>query len=158
VLEVNRKSRALPDHSVPEAGLRIAEAADRTGVSAHTLRYYERAGLVVTDVDRTAGGRRRYHQLDLDWILVCTRLRATGMPIKTIRRYAELVSAGRGNEEERLALLEAHRTEVLAQLADVQENLRLIDHKIDVYRGRLAAGDADQLWAPAPDGQASTRR
>nr|WP_269091223.1 MerR family transcriptional regulator [Actinopolymorpha cephalotaxi] len=136
----------------------IAEAASRTGVSAHTLRYYERAGLVVTDVDRTAGGRRRYHQFDLDWIGVCTRLRATGMPIRTIRRYAELVSAGRGNEEERLSLLEAHRTEVLAQLADIQENLRLIDHKIDVYRGRLEAGDADHLWAPAPDGPPRTRR
>ncbi|WP_349497806.1 MerR family transcriptional regulator [Actinoallomurus iriomotensis] len=53
----------------------------------HTLRYYERAGLVVTPVGRTAGGRRRYHQLDLEWIVVCTKLRATGMPIKTIRRY-----------------------------------------------------------------------
>lgn len=114
----------------------------------HTLRYYERAGLVVTAVDRTAGGRRRYHQIDLDWIVVCTRLRATGMPIRTIRRYAQLVSVGRGNEQERLALLEAHRAEVSAKLAEIRDNLKLIDHKIDVYRGRLAAGDADRLWAP----------
>ncbi len=132
----------------PQPGLGIAEAARRTGVSVHTLRYYERAGLVVTTVERTAGGRRRYHQLDLDWITVCTKLRATGMPIKTIRRYAELVAAGRGNEEERLALLEAHRAEVTAKLAELEQNLKTIDHKIDVYRGRLAAGDADQLWAP----------
>lgn len=126
----------------------IAEAARRSGVSTHTLRYYERAGLVVTPVDRTVGGRRRYHQLDLEWITVCTRLRATGMPIKTIRRYAELVSAGRGNEQERLALLEAHRASVLGKIAELEENLELINHKVDVYRGRLAAGDADQLWAP----------
>jgi DNA-binding transcriptional MerR regulator len=127
---------------LPAAGLSIAEAARRTGVSAHTLRYYERAGLVVTAVDRTSGGWRRYHQLDLDWIVVCTRLRATGMPIKVIRRYAELVSAGSGNEQERLALLEAHRASVRAKLAEIQENLALIDHKIDVYRSRLgtAAG------------------
>ena len=131
-----------------QAGLSIAEAARRTGVSVHTLRYYERAGLVVTTVGRTASGRRRYHQLDLDWITICTRLRATGMPIKTIRRYAQLVAAGRGNEQERLGLLEAHRAEVPARLAELQENLKLIDHKIDVYRGRLAAGDADRLWAP----------
>jgi len=143
VLEV--KPRAVP-RSQP--GVSIAEAARRTGVSVHTLRYYERAGLVVTAVDRTAGGRRRYHQIDLDWIVVCTRLRATGMPIRTIRRYAELVSAGRGNEQERLALLEAHRAEVSAKLAEIRDNLKLIDHKIDVYRGRLAAGDADRLWAP----------
>ncbi|UOZ11002.1 MerR family transcriptional regulator [Amycolatopsis sp. WQ 127309] len=133
---------------IPAAGLSIADAARRTGVSAHTLRYYERAGLVVTRVDRTAGGRRRYRKLDLDWITVCTRLRATGMPIKTIREYAELVAAGRGNEQDRLALMEAHRAEVLAKLAELQENLQLIDHKIDVYRGRLEAGDADRLWAP----------
>jgi DNA-binding transcriptional MerR regulator len=70
------------------------------------------------------------------------------MPIRGIRRYAELVAAGPGNEEERLALLEAHRAEVLARLAEIQENLKAIDHKIDVYRGSLAAGDADGLWAP----------
>jgi DNA-binding transcriptional MerR regulator len=132
----------------PTAGLSIADAALRTGVSAHTLRYYERAGLVVTTVDRTPGGRRRYQPQDLHWITVCTKLRATGMPIKTIRRYAQLVSAGSGNEEERLALLEAHRADVTAKLAGVQENLKAIDHKIDVYRGRLAAGDVDRLWAP----------
>jgi len=130
---------------VSEAGLTIAEAARRTGVSAHTLRYCERAGLVVADVDRTSGGRRRYHERDLRWILVCTKLRATGKSIRTIRRYAE----GHGNEKERLALLESHRAGVLEQIALLQDNLELIDHKIDVYRGRLAAGDADSLWTPA---------
>ena len=106
------------------------------------------AGLVVTPVERNHSGRRRYHQLDLRWIVICTKLRAAGMPIKTIRRYAQLVSDGPGNEQERLALLEAHRADVTAKLAEIQENLRLIDHKIDTYRGRLAAGDADRLWAP----------
>ena len=155
MLEVKPQTAPEPARSDSQAGLSIAEAARRTGVSVHTLRYYERAGLVVTPVDRTAGGRRRYHQLDLDWIVVCTRLRATGMPIKTIRRYAQLVAAGRGNEQERLALLEAHRADVMAKLAEVEEHLKLIDHKIDVYRGRLAAGDADHLWAP--DGPATAR-
>jgi DNA-binding transcriptional MerR regulator len=149
MLEVKPGPAPGPARSGPAAGLSISEAARRTGVSVHTLRYYERAGLVVTAVDRTASGRRRYQQLDLDWITVCTRLRAAGMPIRTIRRYAQLVSAGRGNEQERLALLEAHRDKVTAQLAALQENLKLIDHKIGVYRGRLAAGDADQLWAPS---------
>jgi DNA-binding transcriptional MerR regulator len=138
VLEVN----------TPDQGLSIAEAAHRTGVSVHTLRYYERAGLVVTHIGRNAAGRRRYRKLDLDWIKICTKLRATGMPIRSIRRYAELVSSGRGNEQERLALLEAHRAEVVARIAELTENLELIDHKLDVYRGRLAAGDADGLWAP----------
>jgi DNA-binding transcriptional MerR regulator len=148
VLEVKPQPVPGPARSDPQAGLSIAEAARRTGVSAHTLRYYERAGLVVTTVGRTAGGRRRYQQQDLYWITICTKLRATGMPIKTIRRYAQLVSAGPGNEQERLALMEAHRADVTAKLAEVQENLKIIDHKINVYLGRLAAGDADQPWAP----------
>lgn len=135
---------------VKDGGVSIAEAARLTGVSVHTLRYYERAGLVVTTIDRTTSGRRRYSKLDLEWITICTKLRATGMPIRTIRRYAELVSEGRGNEKERLALMESHRVEVLAKLAEIQENLRVIDHKIDVYRGRLEAGEADHLWAPLP--------
>ena len=149
MLEVKPQPVPGPARSGPQAGLSIAEAARRTGVSVHTLRYYERAGLAVTAVDRTAGGRRRYQQQDLYWITVCTRLRATGMPIRTIRRYAQLVSAGPGNELERLALLEAHHADVTAKLAEIQENLTLINHKINVYRGRLAAGDADRLWAPS---------
>lgn len=139
MLEVN--SSPLPD-----GGVTIAEAARRTGVSVHTLRYYERAGLVVTSVGRTATGRRRYRQLDLDWIDVCTRLRATGMPIRLIRRYAELVAAGHGNEAERLALLEAHRSEIIARLGQLQDSLALVDHKITAYRERLATEDTD-LWA-----------
>ena len=142
---------ASPPPARPDApaALSIAEAARRTGVSAHTLRYSERAGLVITPVDRTQGGSRRYRAEDLKWIKICTKLRATGMPIKDIRRYAQMVAAGPGNEQERLALMEEHRAVVLARLAEVQENLKVIDHKIDVYRGRLAAGDADRLWAPS---------
>src|SRR5262244_799147 len=145
MLEV--KPASGPARPGTQAGMSIAAAARRTGVSVHTLRYYERAGLVVTPVDRNPSGRRRYQDEDLKWISMCTKLRATGMPIKGIRRYAQLVSAGPGNEQERLALLEAHRADVTAKLAEVQESLKLIDHKIDVYRGRLDAGDADQLWA-----------
>ncbi|TXL60872.1 MerR family transcriptional regulator [Aeromicrobium terrae] len=133
---------------VKRDGVSIAEAARLSGVSVHTLRYYERAGLVVTPVDRTPGGSRRYRELDLKWITICTKLRATGMPVRTIKRYADLVAAGPGNESERLALLEAHRDDVRARLAEIQESLAMIDHKVDVYRGAVAAGDADRLWAP----------
>jgi DNA-binding transcriptional MerR regulator len=103
VLEVKPRKVSAPASAGPQAGVTIAEAARRTGVSVHTLRYYERAGLVITPVDRTHSGRRRYRTEDLKWISICTKLRATGMPIRTIRRYAELVSAGPGNETERLA-------------------------------------------------------
>jgi DNA-binding transcriptional MerR regulator len=115
----------------------IAEAAAEAGVSAHTLRYYERAGLLAR-VDRNGAGHRDFTGEDIEWIVMVTRLRATGMPIRAIREYAELVRAGDGNEEQRLALLEEHRERVLQQLADIERNLELVDYKIGLYRDRLA--------------------
>ena len=115
----------------------VAEAAAEAGVSAHTLRYYERAGLLAR-VDRNGAGHRDFAEEDIEWIVMVTRLRATGMPIRAIREYAELVRAGDGNESERLALLEAHRERVLEQLASIQRNLELVDYKIGLYRERTS--------------------
>ena len=92
----------------------ISEAAEASGLTAHTLRYYERAGLL-DPVGREAGGRRRYGDRDLSRIAFLTKLRATGMPIREVREYAELLREGDGNERERLALLEAHRDQVRAR-------------------------------------------
>jgi DNA-binding transcriptional MerR regulator len=119
----------------------VAEAAREAGVSAHTLRYYERAGLLA-HVARNGSGHRRFTREDIEWVVMVTRLRATGMPIRAIREYAELVRAGEGNEAARLALLEAHRERVVAQLEAVQRNLELVDYKIGLYRERVrtAAG------------------
>ena len=117
--------------------LTIAEAAARTGLTAHTLRYYERDGLMLASVDRAVSGHRRYSDRDLTWIEMITRLRSTGMPIRDVRRYADLVRAGDGNEAERLELLKAHRERVEAQLAEVTAHLRAIDHKIGIYEGKL---------------------
>jgi DNA-binding transcriptional MerR regulator len=119
--------------AIAASELTIAEAAREAGVSAHTLRYYERAGLL-TPIERDGAGHRRFTAEDLEWVVMCTRLRATGMPIRVIRRYAELVRAGDGNEAERLALLEAHREVVLQRLAEMQRNLELVDYKIGLYR------------------------
>src|ERR1700728_3760451 len=96
--------------------LTIAEVAERTGLSRHTLRYYERDGLML-GVARADSGHRRSSEHDLGWINLLTKLRATGMPIREVRRYAELVRAGDGNEGERLVLLRAHRERVRVQLA-----------------------------------------
>ena len=118
--------------------LTIAEAAEAAGVSAHTLRYYERAGLL-TPVGRNGSGHRRFTQADVEWVVVCTKLRATGMPIRRIREYAELVEAGEGNEDARLALLREHRREVLERLAEIERNLELIDYKIGLYEDRVGS-------------------
>ena len=116
----------------PEAGLTIADAARTSGLSVHTLRYYERAGLI-GGVDRAASGHRRYSDEDMAWVEVLRCLRATGMPIARIRRYAELVWADDGNERERLELLQEHRLAVRAQLAEVREHLAFVDRKIANY-------------------------
>ena len=116
--------------------LTIAEAAERAGISAHTIRYYERAGLLAP-IERTDSGHRRFAAEDIEWIVVITKLRATGMPIRRIREYAELVREDDGNELERLTLLESHREEVLRRLDEVQQNLELVDYKIALYRKRL---------------------
>jgi len=113
----------------------IAEAAESLGLTADTLRYYEKDGLLLRPVPRDTSGHRRYDDADLRWVELVTRLRATGMPIRRVRQYADLVRAGAGNEEERLALLQDHRAQVLRQLAEVQAHLSAIEHKIDLYTG-----------------------
>jgi DNA-binding transcriptional MerR regulator len=119
------------------SSLTISDAARASGVSAHALRYYERAGLL-DPVDRAANGHRRYAEEDLARIQFLTKLRSTGMPIRKIREYAELMRQGDDSHEARLALLEAHRVAVRQRLAETERNLELIDRKIDYYRERLA--------------------
>ena len=94
---------------------------------------------MLRSVPRATSGHRQYAEDDLDWIRLITKLRATGMPIRDVRRYTDLVRAGEGNEQERLDLLRAHRQVVLARLAEVQEHLGAIDFKIDLYQARLNA-------------------
>ena len=118
-------------------GVTIAEASDRLGLSADTLRYYEKDGLLLRPVPRSSSGHRQYDEPDLRWIKLVTCLRATGMPIRDVRRYAALVREGDGNEEERLALLHAHRESVLRELAEVTAHLGAIDHKIGIYEHKL---------------------
>ena len=122
----------------------IAEAAAAAGLTPDTLRYYERDGLMVRPVRRSPTGHRRYDEADLTWIDLLTRLRGTGMPIRDMRRYAELVRAGSGTEQQRLELLRAPRAHVLAQLAQVQEHLGAIDRKIGIYTEQLAALDLER--------------
>lgn len=118
-------------------GLTIAEASVQLGLSADTLRYYEKDGLLLRPVPRSTSGHRQYDEPDLRWIKLVTCLRATGMPIRDVRRYAALVREGDGNEQERLALLHAHRESVLRELAEVTAHLGAIDHKIGIYEHKL---------------------
>lgn len=121
------------------AGLSIAEAVALTGLSADTLRYYERDGLMLRPIARGSSGHRQYGDHDITWIQLLTKLRSTGMPIRDVRRYADLVREGKGNEAERLELLRAHRRVVLARLAEVQDHLGAIDYKIGLYETQVSS-------------------
>ena len=113
--------------------LTISDVAAETGLTTSTLRYYEQEGLLRGQIDRASSSHRRYSEQDLRWVEFITKLRATGMPIRDIRRYTELAREGDHTTPERLALLVDHRERVLAQLADMQRSLDAIDFKIATY-------------------------
>jgi DNA-binding transcriptional MerR regulator len=115
----------------------IGQAAEKCGLSQHTLRWYERIGLL-GHIERGGDGRRRFSDGDLNWLSVLTKLRATGMPVRDMQRYAELVRSGAG-EAERIELLKRHREEVRRALATQRECLKLLDTKISNYSSRLSA-------------------
>ncbi|WUT32670.1 MerR family transcriptional regulator [Streptomyces sp. NBC_00691] len=128
--------------------LSIGEVAARTGLSVHALRFYEREALLAGPVRRTPGGRRQYTASDVDWLLICVRLRASGMPLADLKRFAELVRQGPGNETQRLDLLDTHRQRVDAQIQALEECRSLIAWKAGVYAEHLARGEAAGLWDP----------
>ena len=103
-LEHTQLVRSIRDHLEHRRGRR------QCGLSQHTLRWYERIGLLAK-IERGQDGRRRFSEGDLEWLSLLTKLRATGMPVRDMQRYAELVRSGAG-EAERIELLKKHREEV----------------------------------------------
>ncbi|HYF73607.1 MAG TPA: MerR family transcriptional regulator [Nocardioides sp.] len=122
-------------------GCTIEEAAERTGVSAHTLRYYERIGLLAP-VPRGSGGHRRYTDADLGAVVFLTLLRQTGMPIRDMQRFVELTRLGDHTIPDRVAVLTDHRTELVAHIALLRRHLAALDTKIGIYTEMLRAQSA----------------
>jgi DNA-binding transcriptional MerR regulator len=135
--------------TAPANLLTIGQVAERTGLSVHALRFYEREGLFTMPVNRI-GGRRVYTEDDVDWLAVCLVLRGAGMPLRDVRRYTELVRAGAGTEAERLQLLLEHEARVLAERQDLDRCLELIRHKVGVYQDILDDRVADHDCVAAP--------
>ncbi len=134
-----------------ETTLTIGEVSALTGLTTHALRFYEQEGLFFAPVRRNAAGRRIFTQEEVEWLKVCTKLRSSGMPLPEIRRYAQLVVEGAGNEAERLEILRQHEAKVQQQVADLQAALAVIHGKVEIYLRHLAAGTADQLWRNGPE-------
>lgn len=113
----------------------ISELAKATGVSVHTLRYYDGLGLIPS-VQRNEAGHRRFHPDHVRWIGLLDRLRTSGMSIARMRDYAELAVRGDATAEARADLLRTHRDEIRDRVAELQGCLAIVDAKIDLYEGR----------------------
>jgi DNA-binding transcriptional MerR regulator len=124
--------------------LTIQQMALATRLSTHTLRYYERAGLMKERVGRDdANGYRYYTQQDVIWIEFIKRLRATGMPIRDVQRYTELLRQGEHTISARMQLLKQHRSRVEEHLIEVEHHLSAITHKIAYYEQQYAQQGAN---------------
>ncbi|MGW6966216.1 MerR family transcriptional regulator [Streptomyces zaomyceticus] len=110
----------------------ISEVASLTGLPAHTLRWYERIGLM-PHVDRSHTGQRRFTDRDLNWLAFVGKLRLTGMPVADMVRYAELVREGDHTRDARRELLETTRRDVLSRITELQDTLAVLDIKIGHY-------------------------
>ena len=113
--------------------LTIHEVAQATGLSAHTLRYYERIGLI-HPINRQQNTHRHYTADDVGWIEFLLKLRATGMSIKDMQKYAELQRRGDDTLPERLQMLKSLRGSVEARISELNEHLKLICYKIEIYQ------------------------
>jgi DNA-binding transcriptional MerR regulator len=128
--------------------MKIGELAALTGLSDHTIRYYERIGLIPYAV-RDQSGQRAYDRSVLDWIEFLGRLKTTGMPIQGMLRYAQLRAAGPATERERGELLAAHRDAVRAQVAELQACLLVLDNKIEGYSHAMQRNENARNHEPA---------
>lgn len=114
----------------------IGEFSEITGLSVHTLRYYEKEGIIVPS--RKVNGRRCYTDQNITWMSLIRRLKDTRMPIKEIRAYAKLRAEGDGTLHARLEMLLQHRSALLGTITALEEHLSKLDEKIDHYREALS--------------------
>jgi DNA-binding transcriptional MerR regulator len=114
----------------------IQQVAEIKAISAFTLRYYEKIGLL-KPINRHDNGHRRYHDEDLGWIDFLKLLRETGMPVQQMKEFMDLARAGDPTIPERVTVLRAHRAQLSQRIAELTAHLDHLDRKIDFYQGLL---------------------
>ena len=119
----------------------IQEVSRKTGLTAHTLRYYEKEGLI-SGVERTQGGFRQYTDEDLERLGLICCLKNTGMSIQEIARFVQLTHEGDHTLEERVELLRVHRERVLEKMAEMQKHLDKVTWKLNFFTEKLRAYEA----------------
>lgn len=118
--------------------LTIDQAATETGVSKHTLRYYEREGLL-PHIDKAPSGHRRYSPGDIEWVRFLQLLRATGMPIREMKTFVALTHAGDHTIPDRIAVLERYHAALVQRMKEDRDHLARLDRKLGIYRDIVAA-------------------
>ena len=116
--------------------MKIQEVSERYGLSADTLRYYERIGLIPT-VNRTESGIRDYNELDIRRVDFIKCMRSAGLPLEVLIDYMSLVQQGDSTIETRKEILREQRALLAARIAEMQKTLALLDHKIQVYENAI---------------------
>ncbi len=120
----------------------LQEVVARSGLSEHTLRYYERIGLVEPVKRDNSSGHRRYSEEDLWKIEALACLRTTGMSLEDMRRYFALLKDGKAAADQQLALFEAQRAALERELAQKREHLRYLEHKVAFWKAVRNGNDA----------------
>jgi len=121
----------------------IQDVSNKTGLSTHTLRYYEKEGLI-SGVERSQGGFRQYTDEDLERLGLIRCLKNTGMSIQEIARFVQLTHEGDHTLEERVELLREHRERVLERMAEMQEHLDKVTWKLNFFTEKLRAYEKEQ--------------
>ncbi|GMA65999.1 MerR family transcriptional regulator [Alicyclobacillus fastidiosus] len=117
---------------IPETVSSIKQAAEFTGLSEDTIRYYEKIGLLPY-ADRKANGHRTYSKYQLEGMVFLTRLKSTGMTLEEMKRYRELSEQGTVSIPQRISILKEHKKRVQSEISRLLETQRIIDYKIDHY-------------------------
>jgi DNA-binding transcriptional MerR regulator len=133
---------------VQDVGYSIQIMASRCGMTAHTLRYYERIGLI-QPVRRGLSGHRRYSDQDGEWLQFLKSLRATHMSIREMKRYAVLREGGKNGVDEQRKILENHRASLEARMADLQNAQALLTDRIERF-SRLNETEGDTASESLP--------
>lgn len=120
----------------------IAEVARRCGLTAHTLRYYDKEGLLPF-VDRNNNGVRVFKDSDFEWLATINCLKGSGVPVKKIKEFIDWCIEGDSTIEKRLGFLENHKKDVEKQMKILKEHMKLINYKIYYYKEFAEAGTTE---------------
>ena len=124
--------------------MKIAAVSEQYGISADTLRYYERVGLI-PPVHRNEGGIRDYNELDLRRVDFIKCMRSAGLPVEVLIEYIGLVQQGDKTMEARKEILIEQRDLLAARMADMQKTLDLLNHKVEVYEKAILKKEQEML-------------